>query len=432
MIFVLQNNILVIAMLTLILINEKNTRVHLQEARAFKLLSTHLLLVLVLDLTTWFLNMKTFPGAYPLALAANYAYYIEQAIIGYSWGIYSYKLTHIELTPKGRFIHRIPTFMALLLILGNPLTQDVFYISAGNIYNRGWGVGGIIYTLCVFYYLLEAMALSITKLIHSSRRERRDGWNLLLASALPILGAVLQLLFIGVTTIWSFGALGLLVLHLNVQSHHVADAERELERSRTAVMLSQIRPHFLYNSLVSIKELCDTGQQEITSKALEHFAYYLRGNLDSLSRTRIIPFAQEVSHVKDYLYLEKIRFEDKLNITWDLAVTNFFLPPLSLQPIVENAVRHGIIGKIGGGTLIISSEETEEDIIINVLDDGIGFDMNAVREDNRTHVGIDNVRGRLQLECGGTLMIESRPGFGTKVKIILPGKRGRIYENHSG
>lgn len=97
----------------------------------------------------------------------------------------------------------------------------------------------------------------------------------------------------------------------------------------------------LYNSLLSIKQLCDT-QPRKASIALEHFSYFLRGSLNSLSDTRLIPFEKELSHVRDYLYLEKMRFEERLNIEWDITFSDFLLPPLTLQPIVENAVRYGI------------------------------------------------------------------------------------------
>ena len=114
------------------------------------------------------------------------------------------------------------------------------------------------------------------------------------------------MLWYGVTAIWSFGALSVLILYLNVQSRHAAKAEKELEQSRISVMLSQIQPHFLYNALLGIKELCDTEPGK-ASDALEHFSYFLRGNLDSLTITRLIPFTKELEHIEDYLYLEKMR-----------------------------------------------------------------------------------------------------------------------------
>lgn len=218
---------------------------------------------------------------------------------------------------------------------------------------------------------------------------------------------------------------------LEIERIHTAIMEKELElqKSRISIMLSQIQPHFLYNSLTGIKDLCDT-EPEMASKALEHFAYFLRGNLDSLADTRLIPFRKEIEHVKDYLYLEKIRFEEKLNVEWALEYMDFRLPPLTLQPIVENAVRYGITKKKGGGTLVIQSRKIGNDVVIDITDDGLGFDVYETKTDGRTHVGIDNVRDRLTMQCEGSLLIESERGAGTKAKIILPQKETEAYENN--
>ena len=202
-------------------------------------------------------------------------------------------------------------------------------------------------------------------------------------------------------------------------AEETANLKIELQKSRTAIMLSQIQPHFLYNSLLGIKELCDT-EPKMASEALEHFSYYLRSNLDSLSDRRMIPFEKELDHIRDYLYLEQMRFAEKLTVRWELDFTDFLLPPLTVQPLVENAVRHGIIKKSGGGTLTIRSECTEDAVIISIDDTGIGFDVEAPLEDTRSHIGIENVRSRLKTDCGGSLVIQSQKGAGTQVKIMLP------------
>lgn len=204
--------------------------------------------------------------------------------------------------------------------------------------------------------------------------------------------------------------------------------ERELSQSRISIMLSQIQPHFLYNSLVGIKQLCDSAPEK-ASDALEHFSYYLRGNLDSLSNAGLIPFAKELEHIEDYLYLEKMRYEERIRIQWEINYRDFMLPPLTLQPIVENAVRHGLTQKEHGGNLTIRSEHTEDQVMITVLDDGVGFHMDDPVEDGRSHIGIENVRNRLQELCGGTLTVKSESGVGTEVQVILP-RRG-IHENEN-
>lgn len=197
--------------------------------------------------------------------------------------------------------------------------------------------------------------------------------------------------------------------------------KQELVESKMAIMLSQIQPHFLYNSISSIQELC-LSEPKKAHDALAQFAHFLRGNMDSLSSKDLIPFEQELKHVKNYLALEEIRFEERLNVEYKIEKDGFFLPPLTLQPIVENAVRYGISKKREGGTITICTKETEKEIIITVLDDGVGFDVNKLgkQQDNRSHIGMENVKNRLNTQCNGRMEIESRIGEGTKVCMFLP------------
>ena len=203
--------------------------------------------------------------------------------------------------------------------------------------------------------------------------------------------------------------------------------QRELVESRVAIMVSQIQPHFLYNSLSSIAMMC-TIDPETAQEATVTFADYLRGNMDSLKQKTPVPFSKELEHLKKYLYIEKLRFGKKLNIVYDIQTEDFVLPQLSIQPLAENAVKHGISKKRGGGTLIISTRETDDSYEVIVSDDGKGFDVNEVKDDGRSHVGMDNVRRRLKEMCGGEVIINSTIGEGTVATVILP-KEGQIFED---
>ena len=108
------------------------------------------------------------------------------------------------------------------------------------------------------------------------------------------------------------------------------------------------------------------------------------------------------------------------------------LPPLTLQPIVENAVRYGITQKKAGGSLTIRSGQADGSVVITVVDDGVGFDISEKKEDGRTHIGLENVRDRLDAMCGGRLEVKSEIGTGTEIKLILPQRRNRVNENYSG
>ncbi len=208
---------------------------------------------------------------------------------------------------------------------------------------------------------------------------------------------------------------------------HYQQIQKELYESRVAIMVSQIQPHFLYNSLSSIAMMC-TIDPETAQEATVTFANYLRGNMDSLKQKTPVPFEKELEHLKKYLYIEKLRFGKKLNIVYDIQTDKFVLPQLSVQPLVENAVKHGISRKRGGGTLTIATRETEDSFEVIVSDDGNGFDTNEVKNDGRSHIGMDNVRRRIKEMCGGTVKIESKIGEGTVATVTLP-KEGQNNED---
>jgi len=206
--------------------------------------------------------------------------------------------------------------------------------------------------------------------------------------------------------------------HVHEMESRINKLELELVESKISIMLSQIKPHFLYNSLIVIRELC-LIDPKAASETVDEFSIYLRGNLDSLSINAPIAFDKELKHVKIYLSLEKKRFEERLNVVYDIKTHEFCIPALTLQLIVENAVLHGLTKREEGGTVSIRTEENETDILITVSDDGVGFDLSKLSSDHR-HVGLRNVRDRLSVMCNGKLDIQSEPGVGTTVIIRIP------------
>ena len=199
----------------------------------------------------------------------------------------------------------------------------------------------------------------------------------------------------------------------------------KLTESRIATMISQIQPHFIYNTLGTIEQLCITDPKE-ASKLVRNFSLYLRGNFGELDNAKPITFSQEMNHVKHYTDIEQVRFPD-MTIQYDLRSVEFLLPALSVQPLVENAIKHGLMGLEEGGIVTISAYETKSFYVVEVTDDGVGFDMNAGYDETK-HVGIKNIRGRIEAMCGGTLTIESEIGKGTKATIRIPKE---VAENDS-
>ena len=203
--------------------------------------------------------------------------------------------------------------------------------------------------------------------------------------------------------------------------------EKELEDSRTAIMLSQIKPHFLYNVLNTIYHLY-RKEPDTAQEAVSNFAEYLRCNMLSIEQRDLIPFSKEYQHIQTYLALEEIRFRGKLEVVYDIEVTNFSLPPLTVEPLVENAVKHGVTKKRGGGVVTISTRKTQDGYVITVSDTGVGFDLDNYMNDGKPHIGIHNVKERLQRMVGGSLSITSTQE-GTVAVVIIPEKE-EIDENY--
>ena len=170
---------------------------------------------------------------------------------------------------------------------------------------------------------------------------------------------------------------------------------------------------------------------EAAKEAVSNFSKYLRGNLDSIKQTEMISFAEELKHLQAYLALEKIRYGDYLKVEYNIEVAEFFIPPLTVQPLVENAVNHGVSDLPDGGVVTICTAETPDCYEIRVCDNGVGFNPDSVQSDGRTHVGISNVRSRLEIMCGGTLDITSDVGKGTTAIIKIP-KGETENERYSG
>lgn len=225
-------------------------------------------------------------------------------------------------------------------------------------------------------------------------------------------------------------AMSMLLIHGNIyvaQSKEAeflelenAKSEAEFALSRNMLMLSQIRPHFMYNALGSIEVLCKLDPEK-AGRAIHHFTHYLRSNMDIVKSEDTIPFSQELEHIRNYVWLEQMRFDDELEYKEEIEATDFRVPQLAIQPMVENAIKHGMMGNEDGLLHVtLKTQETETEYIVTVNDDGCGFDTTKAPEDGRSHIGIQGAAYNLQLRVGGTLHIDSQPGKGTTVTIRIP------------
>ena len=311
-------------------------------------------------------------------------------------------------------------FVYVILLVYTQFSTTIYYFDAQNVYHRG-----PLYPLL----LVPPVLIMLANLIALWRRRKLLSKKQRLAFAVymlvPTLAMLIQMLFYGLYLIvlgTSLAALFLFTYIHGDQAERYMQQEAENAQLRMDIMLSQIQPHFLFNSLGAIAHLCRSDPE--ARDAVNKFSRYLRHNMDSLSQTEPIPFASELEHTKAYLELEQLRFPAELDVRWDLSCTDFLLPTLTLQPLAENAVRHGIRGSSSGaGTVTISTRETPEHYEITVEDDGVGFDPAAEAADGMPHIGLTNVRERLRRVCGGELRIDSAPGEGCRATILIPKER---------
>ena len=208
------------------------------------------------------------------------------------------------------------------------------------------------------------------------------------------------------------------------KAKELKELENELQMSRLRNFTSQMQPHFLYNALGSIQEIV-LENPAYASELLGDFTVHLRSCIRAMANDAPIPFEQELTNIKAYVNIEKMRFGDKLKVQYDIRTCDFPILPLSVQPLVENAIRHGIYERGDkGGFVLIRTTESPEDICVTVQDNGVGFDVSSfekeVSEGKRDSTGIRNIMFRLDKVMHASVDLQSRVGEGTTVKITIP------------
>lgn len=377
--------------------------------------------VLFSDMMTWIIDAKpehtvllyvfntiVYGGGY--IMVSLYLYYILRCIR---------KINYVSMLPG--HIVGVTTVIFNLLLIVSVFTHS-FFAFVDGIYIRG-----PLFWMCMGYPFVIIIISMIIILKHRKDLKARKTLAFLSYGILPLMAVIIQFMAEGITVIYIATTFALYFVYVRVyveQSRELKEREYELQQMKVSVMLSQIQPHFLYNALTSIQGLCIKDPEQAKS-ALGEFSKFLRGNMDSLSSQNPIPFTRELEHVKNYLSLEKIRFGERLNIEYEIEEEDFFIPALTLQPIVENSVKHGIFNMGTEGKIVIRTTTTENRIVIEVEDNGQGFPAKSFadlpkKSDGRTHIGLSNVRQRIMEMIGGTLELTSSVGKGTLVTITIP------------
>ncbi len=305
---------------------------------------------------------------------------------------------------------------SIVYLIGNAFGEYAFRVDEMGHFVKGEDTVMVI--LCFLFPIMSFVSLILMALFanHSPLGNRII---FIIYTMVPIGGIVIDNVFHGISLTYVSLAISVLAMYAGIfiRKQAIIDSQEK------ALMLSQINPHFTYNTLTAIAAMCDSTPQQAKHLTID-FARYLRHNLDTLNCTDTIPFEKELEHVECYLKIEKARFRERLNVIYSIRCKDFKLPPLTVQPLVENAVKHGVTKRAAGGTVKISAYTEGKYNVVEIIDDGVGFDTEAAPSKGESHVGLSNVENRIRRMCRGTLDVKSTPGVGTRITICIPRRKG--------
>jgi sensor histidine kinase YesM len=335
-----------------------------------------------------------------------------------------------ENLPSSKLLHAVLGLWALsfILFVSAPFIDGFIYITPENQYSCG-----PLYPLP----LVPIVAVSLLNLAGTIKRRKqlsRKAFLAFLIAILPIAAALTVHLFVDVyplidiSFILSALAMYSFILSDQIeqdlrnqreiaqQQREIARQQRDIAHERASVMVLQMRPHFIYNTLMSIHSLCSLDPRK-AQQITEDFTNYLRRNFNAVASDSAVPFTTELEHTRAYLAVEQAQYDDRLVVEYDTSFLYFRLPPLTLQPIVENAVKHGMDPYSGPLRISVRTRHTDSGTEIIVEDNGRGFDPS---DESGPHTALANIRQRLEMMCSGSLAITPGEGGGTVVTVTIP------------
>lgn len=397
---------------------------HFDKAGANKLLKliTTVALLLISDAVSWasrgavgyfeyylvrISNFAAFFFAFLIMpLVADYLTYIikkRSGIVGLYW-------TYVE---WGFFA------LGVILLIINAVHPFMYDFDSGNTYFRL--TYGILPGIIGFIGIIITLGVVLSYIKYLNTFEKTAA---ILYLILPIVSVIIQIFRYGISLTYFAITVSTILFFVSYVFNYMQyniDIEHTLTEERIRLVNQQIQPHFIFNCLTTIRYLCRDNAEAV--EAINEFAGYMRGCTDFLNENNCIKAKREFDLVRHYVSLEQRRFGDKTSVEFDLADTDFKIPPFAVQTLVENAIKHGLRSSdIKNGLVTVTSKFENNSHTVEITDNGVGFDTKILSEENKTRVGIQNTQKRLALLCGGKLSVESEIGKGTKVRITIPAK----------
>lgn len=324
---------------------------------------------------------------------------------------------------KSRIMYIACAFLAgyIILLAITQFSTAIYYITEDNIYHRG----PLYPVLLISPALL--MLLNLAALLQNRKSltvRKRQAFAVYIG--IPFICMLIQMFLYGLLLIVIGTSVSTLFMLIYIITDHMEQYVNEREenaRAQASIKVLQMRPHFIYNTMTGIYYLCEQNPKK-AMETIDNFTNYLRKNFSAIAKNGTIPFKEELEHVRTYLAIEQVRFEDGLFVEFDTPHTNFRIPPLTLQPIIENSIKYGVDPESEPLYISVQTNETENGSEITVIDNGPGFDEtdHAAYDNREPNIAIGNIRERLSMMCGGTISFSLREEGGTVVRIWIPEK----------
>ncbi|SEP85382.1 Histidine kinase [Lachnospiraceae bacterium NE2001] len=285
-----------------------------------------------------------------------------------------------------------------------------------------YGRGGYLISAA---FTAQNVVLIVMLLISSKNLVEIVGF--LLATMFPIFAALSGMIYYDLRLQGSGLSMMLLIVFFGYQSdmeRELLDKQVELSENKVSLLMEQIHPHFIYNALQQIALLSDEDATAV-KPAILNFSQYLRKNFEALTNEKMIPFTQEMEHVDAYVKLSKILPSRNFEIEKNFELTDFRIPALTVQPLVENAIYYGIGMSEEGDVIRIETKEEGGFILVKVIDDGHGKQTELATQKKHKSVGTANVKTRLKILCDGEMSL-NKSEEGTEAVIKIPYERARL------
>jgi sensor histidine kinase YesM len=330
--------------------------------------------------------------------------------------------------PIFKYIGYIVMVVSIGALVFDQFTHVIYYFDRDNLYHRG-----DMYYLALVPVFACFVLIIATVIYHRQYISRLQRISLMVYLSFPIGSAVIMVITGQVSSVINIAisiALVMMYLFYEVEKNQrmlrqaevLVEQEKINNNFKNTMLWTQIQPHFIYNNLNVIQFLCEKDPT-MAADAVKHLSAFLRSYIDAYDLDVCIPITEEMEIIEHYIYMQKLRYENKLNVDINVEATNFSVPPLSIECLVENSVRHGVARKVEGGKVDIHVWESEGEYLVEVADNGIGFDSDELKQDGKNHVGLKNTDSRLRFMINGSLEVISKPGEGCRSIVHVPKRK---------